>query len=142
MAVRWFNMDDRRAMMLFLAIAISGGACSESERCRPIVARVPSEDRSCLGVRPIDLGYCLPVGVARSKKTTGVCVVSPAGELFVSELPQGGRFEGDDWRHSECYPQGSTLTVTEEAACAPLLAPGATVPWCAGMKPDPLYWDF
>ena len=135
-------MDNRRALILIMAGAISGGACSENERCKPVIARVASEDRSCLGLRPLELEYCLPLGVARPKKATRVCVVNPAGELFESELAQGGRFKGGGWRHSECYPQSSTLTAAEEAACAPQVAPGPTLPWCAGANPDPLYWDF
>jgi hypothetical protein len=131
----------RAARTLSVLVFVAFLGCGEDEKCKPIVGEVPREAEGCVEGRPLGIELCFVVGASRPKSTHRICVVNPAGEMFASEVPYGGRFKGDGWRHSALSPDASTLSASEESACAPLLQP-RNVNWCPGTGPGAFYWEF
>lgn len=130
----------RSRLSLIAALALAAGACGADETCKAIVAGPPGA--SCVQGAAQPLELCLS-NRSRLKKDVLACLVNPSGQLLVTVLPQGGRFQKDEgWRHSNVYPLSSTLTAMEQSACEQLAGAVSTnIPWCPGSGPGAFYWE-
>jgi hypothetical protein len=121
------------ALAVFLCGAVGGACGSTSKVCQPFDVQQLDEAAGCLGppVPATGLSICHDPAVAQAKGIRPACFVDESGSVFRGWFTSTEWFEPSSfsgWTHSDLLTAPSTLSVADEARCAPVFAP--TGPAC------------